>query len=235
VDRRAGGGLQVAHRAHCTRPARCLVHSGRFRGNPRFKIAGLRTIVSVSAAASRPDRPPQENGMKPATAPACLLFVVMLSGCAAMSGHPQTAEEFRQAVPGAFLGEVESFEVNRPYRDVAATFREKAPECLHMTVRTTSQTNMSYQVIVTTYNPTVRVGADRAELHLQQHHEAGVLNVTREPEGGYYLLVADAVPVGSTTTRIDLYRPSMNHEVLIKGIKGWAAGDIEGCPDLTRI
>ncbi|MGD2113358.1 MAG: hypothetical protein PVI50_08230 [Gammaproteobacteria bacterium] len=173
--------------------------------------------------------------MQPATLPAGLLLVVLLAGCAAMSGHPQTAEEFRQAVPGAFLGELESFEVNRPFPDVAGTFRDRAPECLHATVRTTSRTNMSHQVIVTTYKPTVRVSAGRAELHLQQHRETGVLNVTRKPGGGYFLLVADAVPVSRNTTRIDLYRPSRGYEVLIRGIKGWAAGDIEGCPDLSRI
>lgn len=152
-----------------------------------------------------------------------------------MTGHPQTAEEFRQAAPGAFLGELESFEVDRPFQEVAETFREKAPVCLHKTIRTTSQTHMSYQVIVTTYNPTVLVDADRAELHLQQHHESGVLNVTEEPEGGYYLLVADAVSTGKNSTRIDLYRPSVGFDVLIRGIKGWATGDVLGCPDLTKI
>lgn len=173
--------------------------------------------------------------MRPITALISTLLTILLSGCAALSGHPQTAEEFREAVPGAFLGKVETFEVKRPFSDVANTFQKKAPECLHMTIKTTSQTNMSYQVIVTTYNPTVLVNADKAELHLQQHHDAGVMNVTKEPEGGYYLLVADAYPVNENTTRVDLFRPSVGYDVLIKGIKGWASGDILGCPDLTKI
>lgn len=173
--------------------------------------------------------------MRALTALTSILFAAALSGCAVMTGHPQTAEEFRTAVPGAFLGEVETFEVNRPFNEVADTFQKKAPECLHMTIKTTSQTHMSYQVIVTTYNPTVLVGADKAELHLQQHHEAGVLNVTKEPEGGYYLLVADAYPVSKNTTRVELFRPSVGYDVLIKGIKGWASGDVLGCPDLTKI
>jgi hypothetical protein len=173
--------------------------------------------------------------MRPITALTSTLLTILLSGCAALSGHPQTAEEFREAVPGAFLGKVETFEVKRPFSDVANTFQKKAPECLHMTIKTTSQTNMSYQVIVTTYNPTVLVNADKAELHLQQHHDAGVMNVTKEPEGGYYLLVADAYPVNENTTRVDLFRPSVGYDVLIKGIKGWASGDILGCPDLTKI
>ncbi len=159
----------------------------------------------------------------------------LLGGCAALTGHPQTAQEFREAVPGAFLGEVETFEVDRPFAEVARTFQQRAPGCLHKTIKTTSQTNMSYQVIVTTYNPTVLVAEDKAELHLQQHHESGVLKVTEEPEGGYYLMVADAYPVSRDTTRVDLYRPSIGYDVVVRGIKGWASGETLGCPDLTKI
>lgn len=164
---------------------------------------------------------------------AAALACALLSGCAAMTGHPQTAEEFRKAVPGAFMGEVETFEVDRPFSEVARTFQEKAPECLDVTIRTVSRTNMSYQVIVTTYRPTVLVNGQRAELHVQFHHDQGVLNVTKEPEGGYYLLVADLFPLERDRTRVDLYRPSMGYDVLVKGVKGWAASDNSGCPDLT--
>jgi hypothetical protein len=93
---------------------------------------------------------------------------------------------------------------------------------------------MSYQVIVTRFKPTVLVSEKKVELHVQQHHEAGVLNVTKEPEGGYYLLVADAYPFGDGRTQIDMYRPSMGHGVLIQAIKGWATGENVGCPDMTK-
>lgn len=161
--------------------------------------------------------------------------LALLPGCAAMTGHPQTAEDFRQAVPGAMTAKVESFEVNRPFADVAATFSSKAPECLDVTIRTTSKTNMSYQVIVTDYNPTVRVSNNRAELHMQMHHEAGVMNVTKEPPGGYYMMVADASPVDHQTTRIDLYRPAYGYGLLTKTIKAWADGSNTGCPDMTKL
>ncbi len=164
---------------------------------------------------------------------AAALSCALLSGCAAISGHPQTAEEFRKAVPGAFLAKVESFEVDRPFSEVARTFQRKAPECLNVTIKTVSRTNMSYQVIVTTYKPTVLVNGDKAELHVQFHHDQGVMNVTKEPDGGYYLVVADLFPLGDNRTRVDLYRPSMGHDVLIKGINVWAANDSSGCPDLT--
>ena len=161
-----------------------------------------------------------------------VLLSIWTSGCA--THHPQTAEEFRQAVPGAFMGKVETFEVNRPFRDVASTFQRMAPQCLDVTIKTTSQTHMSYQVIVTTYKPTVLVSADKAELPVQQHHAQGVLNVTKEPEGGYYLLVADASPINENRTKVDFYRPSMGHNVLVKATKGWATGENVGCPDFSK-
>ena len=157
--------------------------------------------------------------------------LLALLGCIS---HPQTAEEFRKAVPGAFSATVETFEVDRPFSQVASTFQKMGPNCLSKTIKTTSQTTTSYQVIVTTYKPTVMVTGKKAELHLQQHHEKGVLAVSKEPEGGYYLLVADAQPVTHTRTRIDLYRPSMGHGVLIQAVKNWATGENVGCPDLTK-
>ena len=49
------------------------------------------------------------------------LVVLALSGCVS---HPQTAEEFRKAVPAAFSAKVETIEVNRPFSQVASTFQK---------------------------------------------------------------------------------------------------------------
>ena len=161
-----------------------------------------------------------------------IVLSVLVSGC--VTRHPQTADEFRKAVPGAFLAKVETLDVNRDYVDVSRTFETKAPECLNVTIRTVSQSTTSYQVIVTEYRPTVRVGSERTELHVQQHRKQGVLNVTKEPEGGYFLLVVDATPIDRRRTRLVLYGPSVGHDTLIRAVKGWATGDNIGCPDLTK-
>ena len=76
-----------------------------------------------------------------------IMCVVWLSGCIS---HPQTPEEFRKAVPTAFSAKVETFEVDRPFSQVANTFQKMGPNCLSKTIKTTSQTKTSYQVIVTT-------------------------------------------------------------------------------------
>src|SRR5574342_1101389 len=93
-----------------------------------------------------------------------LLVVLSLFGLAGCISHPQTAEEFRKAVPGAFSATVETFEVDRPFSQVVSTFQKMGPNCLSKTIKTTSQTNTSFQVIVTTYKPTVMVTEKKAEL-----------------------------------------------------------------------
>ena len=163
---------------------------------------------------------------------AAALAALALSGC--VTSQPMTAQEFRDAVPGARFAEFETFEVDRPFGEVAAAFESRAPDCLSGTVKTTSQTNMSYQVIVSLYKPTVVVSDARAELHLQRHHEKGVLKVTKEPDGGYYLMVADAYPVDGGKSRLQIIGPSMGYDVIYRSILGWATGDNLGCPDLTK-
>ena len=159
------------------------------------------------------------------------LLGTLLSGCV---GHmPQSADEFRTELPGAFLGEVEKFDVNRPHTDIGKTFAKMAPKCLDVRIKTTSQTNTSYQVIVTKWNPTVKISDNKAELHIQQLHEQGVLNIYEVPEKGYYMMVVDAIPTGKNSSQVVMYRASVGNKTLNKAIRGWAKGDNIGCPDLT--
>ena len=161
-----------------------------------------------------------------------LAATVLLAGC--VTQHPQNAEEFRKMAPGAFLIKVENHEINRSVRQVGETFQKRAPECLNVRVRTTSQAPGSYQVIVSLYKPTVVVTNERAELHLQRHHEAGVMRVTKEPDGGYYLMVADAYPVDAKRSRLQIIGPSQGYDVIWRAILGWATGKDLGCPDLSK-
>jgi hypothetical protein len=162
-----------------------------------------------------------------------LFAAALAAGCAGKM--PQTADEFRQMAPGAFMVEVQSFEVGRSVRAVGETFRRRAPECLHVTIRTTSRAPGSYQVIDTAYKPTVIVGRDKAELHLQQKHLKGVLNVYKEPADGHYLFVVDAVSAGPRAAKVQIIGPSKGYDVVVRAIKAWANGSSTGCPDLTKI
>ena len=159
--------------------------------------------------------------------------VAVLTGCAV--NYPQNAQEFREQVPGATFGQKQTFEAKRPFRDVAKTFQAKAPECLRVSVRTISQTSTSYQNILTTYKPTVLVSGQKAELHVQRHYQGGgVIVPGKEPEGGLYMLVADATPIDRNRTRIDIYAPTHGADTMIRAVTAWATGENVGCPDLTK-
>jgi hypothetical protein len=165
------------------------------------------------------------------TAPILLAALSVLAGCAQ---NPQNAEEFRQYIPRATFGAKQTYEVERPWQEVAKTFQARAPECLNVSVRTVESGGGSYSNVLATYKPTVVVGASRAELHLQRKLKGNVIVPGKEPEGGNYMLVADATPVGRGRTRIDVYAPSLGADTLVKTINGWASGKNLGCPDMTK-
>jgi hypothetical protein len=165
-------------------------------------------------------------------ASAAILCALWLAGCGV--SHPQSAAEFRTAVAGAYSASRDTFEVDRPFTQVAASFRKLAADCLGRTIRTTEhQPGVSYSAVTTSYKPTVKVSAANAELHVQQAHRGNVIGVSKEPDGGYFILVADARPAGAGKTRIDLYRPTMGHGSLIQAVRTWAAGTGTTCPNLS--
>jgi hypothetical protein len=158
--------------------------------------------------------------------------VALLSGCAA---QPQTPDEFRTS-----FGKLQTFDVKRNFRDVAKTFQARAKDCLNVRVsqtrRTGGVTPMGNTIeMLSVYKSTVLVTDKKAELHVQRHYEvtSGTM-AGKEPPGGYYTFVADATPLGSTTTRVDFYGHSMSGDVLPKAVTGWATGQSLGCPDLTK-
>jgi hypothetical protein len=157
---------------------------------------------------------------------------LMLGACAVQ--HPQNAEEFRQFVPTSSFAKVQSFEANRPFRDVAKTFQAKAPECLNVAVRTRETSATSSINVLTTYKPTVVVTEKRAEVHVQRSLKGNVIVPGTPPAGGDYFIVADATPLDRNRTRVDIYAPKMGSTTIVRAITGWATGENVGCPDMTK-
>jgi hypothetical protein len=157
---------------------------------------------------------------------------LLLAACAVQ--HPQNAQEFRQYVPTSSFAKVQTFEANRPFREVAKTFQAKAPECLDVAVRTVETSSTSNINVLTTYKPTVVVTERKAELHVQRSFKGNVIVPGKVPEGGDYFVVADATPLDRNRTRIDIYAPTMGSSTIIRAITGWATGENVGCPDMTK-
>jgi hypothetical protein len=161
------------------------------------------------------------------------LTALLLAGCA--TEHPQNADEFRKAAPGGFMMRSETVEVNRPLAQVGAAWQRRAPECLNVSIRTTSQTSTSYQVITSIYTSTVVAGKERAELHLQREFKGGgVIVPGKPPEGGDYILVFDAYPLPGNRTKVQWLGLQRGHETVIRAVKSWASGENLGCPDFTK-
>jgi hypothetical protein len=155
-------------------------------------------------------------------------LAAFLAGCSMQ--YPQTADEFRQQIPTATFGKVQTFEAKRSYREVAKTFQAKAPQCLNVAVRTVERGGSSTR----TLKPTVLVNEKKTELHIQQTYSGNVIVPGKVPEGGMYYIVADATPIDRTRTRIDIYGPSMGADTLVRAITNWATGENVGCPDMTK-
>lgn len=153
--------------------------------------------------------------------------------CSACFSMPQTAQEFRQAVPSSFSASYESYEVDRSFAEASASLRKHANECLNVAVEVTSTGYGSASHWVDEYTPTVIVEKFRAELHLQQHkQQANLFKPHKEPEGGYYMLVVDVVRLNAKQVRVDVYKPRLGYAHVVDAVDGWIRGTSELCPDM---
>lgn len=155
-----------------------------------------------------------------------MLTAGLLAGCVSM---PQNAQEYRKSVPATFNTEKDSYEVDRSLVAISRTFKEMAHKCLNVRLKVVGRG----MKITRYYKPTVRVAANRAEFHLQELSDPKPALMKDVPEDGYYVFVADAVPISNHKTRIDIYRFS-TMGVVNSAVKSWATGENVGCPDLSR-
>jgi hypothetical protein len=163
---------------------------------------------------------------------ALIALAFAVAGCGMA---PKNAQEFRQATrDGVRLGltSMETFEVERPLREVSSTLRRKASECLNVSVNwSATNTYGNTRSGVHTYKPTFLANADKAELHLQRKRSGGGDVDVGAPADGFYDVVVDAIPVSPKRTRIEIYQ---GDKLMRTALRGWAKGDNLGCPDLTK-
>jgi len=170
---------------------------------------------------------------------ALIAVTLVFGGC---GGMPQNAEEFRQytlertrVLGTGFMGGVpkETFEVERPFREVSSTLQRKADECLKVIIKGTSTNKYgNTRTGISTFKPTFIAHANRSELHVQLNRSE-VTEVGAPPDGAYRV-VLDATPLAARRTRIEMYTWSTDEDLLRRAMRGWVKGDNLGCPDLTK-
>lgn len=155
------------------------------------------------------------------------LYAGLMAGC---GGRPaMTTDEFRVKQAGT----LDIIEVDRPLRDVAATFRDRAPACIQ-DVQTTSFNGPPGQRLMSQwrYHETVKVSDRQVELSIQamtpqaRHFEL-------PDENGIYVMLARAFAVDGRRTRVEFYDawgPMFEEDRVKTAIRGWAAGTFAGCP-----
>jgi hypothetical protein len=179
--------------------------------------------------------PTWQNGLQWAL----VSIALVLAGCGMA---PKNAAEYRQATRdglkygmGSIGVSIETFEVERPFREVSQTLQRKADECLKVAVRWTATNQYgNTRSGVHTYKPTFVNGSSRAELHVQRLRTGGGDIDANAPPGGFYKAVLDATPVGKGRTKVEIYTQSVDEELLRRAMRGWAQGSNLGCPDLGK-
>jgi hypothetical protein len=166
---------------------------------------------------------------------ALIAMVLVLGGCGMA---PKNAEEYRQATRDGSrygLATIDSFEVERPFREVSSTLQRKTDECLKVAVHWTATNSYgNARSGVHKYKPTFVNGSNKAELHIQRSRSGGGDIDANAPAGGFYHAVLDATPVGKSRTKIEIYTQSKDDDLLRRALRGWAQGSNLGCPDLSK-
>jgi len=164
-----------------------------------------------------------------------MAVALLVGGCAVggVGGPPQNAEGLREIVRVSPFKSVESFEVQRSFRDVTSTLRQKEKECLAVIVNWRCTNCLLETKGTITFKTTFVSKPDRTELHLQKKggrggHEIGA------PADGPYRIVMDAFPAGPKLTKVNLYVRSIDDNLLRDAFRGWAQGSNLGCPDMTK-
>ena len=156
-------------------------------------------------------------------------LALLLAGCGGATVDP---EEFRRQMASSPFGSVERLDINRPLREVAATFRERAPACLKVTTKHYGGPAVRYTMQVMTYTPTVVATDNQVELHLHVRQEA-LIKLYEEGPNGVYAFLARATPLDARRTHLEIWAGALGGEALRSAVKGWASGSFVGCPDLS--
>lgn len=160
-----------------------------------------------------------------------LVSLLLLGGCAANVGVPQTRDAFVDRVrPGGPFRIAEHVTVNRPYEAVVADLKECSGKCFDG--RVMRPPNFRYKELGgwTTYHPKVE-GSWRGVTTLSVQEEYGHPRANSgTPPGGLFVLVAEIRAAGEGRTRVDIYHVSRRH--IADPLKRWIESGDRRCPPL---
>ncbi len=161
------------------------------------------------------------------------LVAALLAGCGTMG---RTPEKLISQVKGMNDRDaIQKYEVNRSFAQVSATLRERADQCLAVSVTTSYRDGYAVRTDTTKYTPRVVSNRNRTRLTLQQGWgpEVHVVGEDKPEPDGWYIMVVDVYPEGPQKTRVEGYS-GRGDTVAFKAVRHWIEGSNLGCPDMTR-
>lgn len=156
----------------------------------------------------------------------CALFLV------SCTTPPRTSGELREGKGRSMgLSKREAHELNREFSAVVNDVKRKSTECLRFAYTTsTTQGGTALPNRTTFYNVGLKMlGNGKAEMTMQQDRRP---RAKHDPEGGYYVFVADIERIAAKKTRMTIYGSSFpTWRPIFEAVKGWGEGKNVACPD----
>lgn len=161
---------------------------------------------------------------------AIALVAGLLSGCGTMGTTP---EKLISQVKGMHKPEaIQNYEVDRSLADVSAALKDRAAQCLAVTVTTSYRDGYAYHVDTTVFTPHVKGDKRHTRLTLQEGYgpNVHVIGGDKPEPDGWYIIVLDAWAEGPHKTRVESYSGRGDTDTF-KAIHHWVDGSSRSCPN----
>jgi hypothetical protein len=158
-----------------------------------------------------------------------MFCAVLLTAC---TTPPRTSQELREGNGNSIgLSKREAHDLKREFSLVVNDVRRESTECLRFAYTTSvTQGGVPLPDRMTFYNVSVKmIGSGKAEMTMQQDRKP---RAKHDPEGGYYVFVADIEKIAANRTRMTMYGSSFfTWRPIFEAIKGWGEGKDIKCPE----
>jgi hypothetical protein len=155
--------------------------------------------------------------------------MIALSVCACTVS--MNSDDFKKEASGTSTGVSERFTVELPFDRVMANLKGPVDACLNFNTGAlySSHGTVAPGKLVRTQITTSQPGHAKI---VSQNKLTGTIVLNPEPEGGFYIFVADITSVSKSKTDIEMYYHKLFfNNTFAESIKKWASGEDKSCHD----
>jgi len=157
-----------------------------------------------------------------------LICVIFITACTTL---PKTSSELRKGTSAMGLSKTESHVVNRGFSSVVRDVEKKSMKCLRFAYSQSSTYGNVHMSHGTKFYNTkvVKAASSKAEMTMQWDR---LPRAEHDPDGGYYVFLADIEKISQSKTRMTMYGSSFSTwQPIFDAVKGWGQGKNIKCPE----